>query len=77
MNITYDDGRQEMLRRLSPDQVAEKTRDALNAGATNIEVFPDDGRVPCPDCGNANRHARRRCKATGGMCGGSGWVHKS
>lgn len=34
-------------------------------------------RIPCPDCGNANRHARRRCKANGGMCGGKGWVSKT
>jgi hypothetical protein len=34
-------------------------------------------RIPCPDCGNANRHARRRCKANGGMCGGKGWVVKT
>lgn len=33
--------------------------------------------VPCPDCGGANREARRRCKRRGGMCGGGGRVQKS
>ena len=33
-------------------------------------------RVACPDCGNVNRHARRRCKATKGACGGTGSVMK-
>ena len=33
-------------------------------------------RVECPDCGNGNRHARRRCKAIGGECNGTGYVVK-
>ena len=33
-------------------------------------------RVACPDCGNVNRHARRRCKATKGACKGTGEVLK-
>ena len=33
-------------------------------------------RVACPDCGNRNRHARRRCKAIGGQCEGHGTVLK-
>lgn len=32
--------------------------------------------VDCPDCGNASRSARRRCKAKGGMCKGLGLVQK-
>lgn len=32
--------------------------------------------VDCPDCGNVNREARRRCKR-GGMCKGTGKVMKS
>jgi hypothetical protein len=34
-------------------------------------------RVPCPDCGNRNRAARRACKRRKGMCRGSGYVLKS
>lgn len=33
--------------------------------------------VDCPDCGNRNRKARRECKRSGGMCGGTGVVLKS
>lgn len=36
-----------------------------------------DVQVPCPHCLNANREARRRCKRTGGMCKGTGYVTKS
>lgn len=33
-------------------------------------------QVPCPDCENRNRQARRRCKRMGGMCKGTGLVTK-
>ena len=32
--------------------------------------------TPCPDCGNRNRLARRRCRKQGGMCKGTGFVAK-
>lgn len=32
--------------------------------------------VPCPDCGDLNREARRRCKKRRGACGGDGRVLK-
>lgn len=33
-------------------------------------------QVVCPDCQNANRESRRRCKFKGGMCGGAGMIEK-
>lgn len=32
--------------------------------------------VDCPQCGNANRAARRLCKGGRGMCNGTGKVTK-
>ena len=33
-------------------------------------------QVVCPDCQNANRESRRRCKFKGGTCGGVGMIEK-
>jgi hypothetical protein len=38
---------------------------------------PDHGhwaQSTCPDCINANRKLRRRCRSLGGMCNGTGWT---
>lgn len=34
-------------------------------------------KVVCPDCLNANRAARRRCKKLGGLCKGKGYTWKT
>jgi hypothetical protein len=40
-------------------------------------AMPERIEVVCPDCLDAGRSARRQCKATGGMCKGTGRVWKS
>lgn len=51
------------------------TTHVLRANFTEADAGAE-ADVICPDCLNANRSARRRCRSIGGMCGGAGFVRK-
>jgi hypothetical protein len=60
--------------------VADERVTVENVAAALANPAPSFGRwlqVVCPDCGDANRTARRRCKSIGGMCNGTGWTWMS